>query len=88
MAAIAKNHQGVVVDPVNIRTLTHSTYMVEAKAIRIVANMAVRNGWKNVCFEFDSKIVVDELKTQNQKTLRWDTRAIVQDIFGTFSSFD
>lgn len=63
-------------DAVNIRTLAQNGLMTETEAIRLAIHMPTSNGWKNVCVESDSKLVVDELKNQKQEAFRWDIGVI------------
>lgn len=77
VAAIARNRHGAVVDVVNMRINAQNVYMAEAEAIRITVNMEIRNRWRRVIIESDSKVIVDALNNQAQEPLRHLCNSIV-----------
>lgn len=62
--------------------------MAEVEAVRLAVQMAIGNGWKKICIESNSKVVLEEIKRKEMESRRWDIDAIIQDIISNVALFD
>lgn len=85
---MVKDEAGDLVDAHSFKVNTQDPMIVELLAVWQALTVSVQYGWKNICYDIDSKTPVQSLNDGNFNGLHWSTESITNDTARLCRFFD